>query len=172
MSGPADHIMGKAGDGLEIFMQALAHSRAMIAVTCLGMSQRFLELAIKRAKDRVTFGKPLVKRQAIQQMIADMGTKVHALRMMLWDVARKVDEGKDIDMVSSMAKLFGIDTVREVSDSCLEIFGGIGYFEDNPYGPVERMYRDARALWFEEGPRTVQRLTAARPLIANGGVID
>ena len=171
MEVPADHIMGKEGDGLEIFMQALAHSRAMIALTCLGMSQRFLELAIKRAKDRVTFGKPLVARQAIQQTIADMGTQVHALRMMLWDCARKVDRNEDIEMVSSMCKLHGIDTVRTVSDSCLEIFGGIGYFEDNPYGPVERMYRDARALWFEEGPRTVQRLTAARPLIASGGVI-
>ncbi|MDX5628774.1 MULTISPECIES: acyl-CoA dehydrogenase family protein [unclassified Brenneria] len=168
---PAHNILGKEGDGLDIFMEALAHSRAMVAVTCLGLSQRFLELAIKRAEDRVTFGKPLVARQAIQQTIADMGTQVHALRLMLQDCARKFDRGESIEMVSSMCKLHGIDTVRTVSDSCLEIFGGIGYFEDNPYGPVERMYRDARALWFEEGPRTVQRLTIARPLIASGGVI-
>jgi len=168
---PAHNIMGKEGDGLDIFMNALAHSRAMIAVTCLGLSQRFLELSIARAKDRVTFGKTLASRQAIQQTIADMGTQVYALRMMLQDCARKFDRGEDIEMVSAMCKLHGIDTVRTVSDSCLEIFGGIGYFEDNPYGPVERMYRDARALWFEEGPRTVQRLTIARPLIANGGVI-
>ncbi|MGI5912230.1 MAG: acyl-CoA dehydrogenase family protein [Syntrophomonadaceae bacterium] len=169
---PAHNIMGKEGDGLDIFMDALAHSRAMIAVTCLGMSQRFLELAIARAKDRVTFGKPLVDRQAIQQTIADMGTQVYALRMMLWDCARQFDRGEDIEMKSAMCKLHGIDTVRFVSDSCLEIFGGIGYFEDNPYGPIERMYRDARALWFEEGPRTVQRLTASRKLIENNGVID
>lgn len=168
---PAHNIMGKEGDGLDIFMDALAHSRAMIAVTCLGMSQRFLELAITRAKDRVTFGKPLVARQAIQQTLADMGTQVHALRVMLRDCAQKFDRGEDIEMVSAMCKLHGIDTVRTVSDGCLEIFGGIGYFEDNPYGPVERMYRDARALWFEEGPRTVQRLTIARPLIAAAGEI-
>ncbi|MBF7082507.1 acyl-CoA dehydrogenase family protein [Desulfallas sp. Bu1-1] len=168
---PATNILGKEGDGLDIFKEALAISRASIGVNCLGLSQRFLELAIARAKDRITFGKPLISRQAIQQMIADMGTKVHALRMMLWDCARQYDRGEDIEMKASMCKLFGIDTVREVSDSCLEIFGGIGYFEDNPYGPVERMYRDARALWFEEGPRTVQRLTIARGLIPNNGII-
>ena len=72
-------------------------------------------------------------------------------------------------MISSMLKLEAIDSVRIVSDSCLEIFGGIGYFEDNPYGPVERMYRDARAMWFEEGPRTVQRLTLVRDVIAKKG---
>ena len=54
----------------------------------------------------------------------------------------------------------------------LEIFAGIGYFEDCIYGPVERLYRDCRAMWLEEGPRTVQRLTASRKLIASGGVID
>lgn len=169
---PAKNVIGHEGEGLSIFMEALAHSRAMIAVTCLGLSQRFLELAIKRAKDRVTFGKALVQRQAIQQTIADMATQVHALRLMLWDCAKRYDRGESIEMVSSMCKLHGIDTVRTVSDSALEIFGGIGYFEDNPYGPIERMYRDARALWFEEGPRTVQRLTAARDIIANGGNID
>lgn len=166
---PAHNIMGKEGDGLDIFMNALAHSRAMIAVTCLGMSQRFLEIAIARAKERVTFGKALVQRQAIQQTIADMATQVHALRMMLQDCARKYDRGEDIELVSSMSKLHGIDTVRTVSDACLEICGGIGYFEEFPNGPVERMYRDARALWFEEGPRTVQRLTAARILIKQNG---
>lgn len=167
---PEANLLGKEGYGLEIFMHALAISRASIGVNCLGLSQRFLELAIARAKDRVTFGKPLVTRQAIQQMITDMGTKVHALRLMLLDCARQFDRGEDIEMKASMCKLFGIDTVREVSDSCIEIFGGIGYFEDNPYGPVERMYRDARALWFEEGPRTVQRLTAARVLMENNGI--
>lgn len=169
---PEANLLGTEGYGLEIFMDALAISRASIGVSCLGMSQRFLELAIARAKDRVTFGKALASRQAIQQTIADMGTQIYALRSMLLDCAKQFDRGEDIEMKSSMCKLHGIDTVRTVSDACLEIFGGIGYFEDNPYGPVERMYRDARALWLEEGPRTVQRLTAARPLIKNGGFIE
>ncbi|MCP8614223.1 acyl-CoA dehydrogenase family protein [Bifidobacterium asteroides] len=163
--------LGEEGDGLHVAIASLSISRAHIAVSNLGMSQRFLEMAIARAKDRVTFGKPLAKRQAIQQMIADMGTHIFALRCMLTDLAEQYDRGEDIEEKAAMCKLFSIDTVKLVSDYCFEIFGGIGYFEDNPYGPVERMYRDCRAMWLEEGPRTVQRLTASRKLIADNGII-
>lgn len=166
------YLLGKEGDGLKIAMHSLSVSRAHIAVSNLGMAQRMLEMSIARAKDRVTFGKPLVKRQAIQQTIADMGTEIHALRLMVYDFAKDYEEGKDIEMKAAMCKLHSINTVKLVSDYCLEIFGGIGYFEDNPYGPVERLYRDCRAMWLEEGPRTVQRLTVSRKLIASGGVID
>lgn len=166
------YLLGKEGMGLEIAMHSLAVSRAHIAVSNLGMAQRMLEMTIARAKDRVTFGKPLIKRQAIQQTIADMGTQINALRLMIWDFAKDYDAGLDIDMKASMCKLFSIDTVRTVSDSMLEIFGGIGYFEECEYGPVERMYRDCRAMWLEEGPRTVQRLTAFRGLEKSGGVIE
>lgn len=166
------YLLGKEGDGLKIAMHSLSVSRAHIAVSNLGMSQRMLEMTIKRAKDRVTFGKPLIKRQAIQQTIADMGTEIYALRMIIYDFAKDYEAGKDIEMKAAMCKLHSINTVKLVSDYCLEIFGGIGYFEDNPYGPVERLYRDCRAMWLEEGPRTVQRLTASRKLIESGGVID
>lgn len=166
------YLLGKEGMGLEIAMHSLAVSRAHIAVSNLGMAQRMLELTIKRAKDRVTFGKPLIKRQAIQQTIADMGTEINALRLMIWDFAKDYDAGKNIDMKAAMCKLHSINTVRTVSDSMLEIFGGIGYFEDCVYGPVERLYRDCRAMWLEEGPRTVQRLTAFRGLAENGGRIE
>jgi alkylation response protein AidB-like acyl-CoA dehydrogenase len=169
---PAINIVGEEGEGLAIFKNELAITRASIGVSCLGLSQRFLELAIARAKDRVTFGKQIAERQAIQTIISDMGTRIYALRSMLNDCARQYDRGEDIEMKSSMCKLHGVDTVRFVSDACLEIFGSIGYFEDNSYGPIERMYRDARALWFEEGPRTVQQVTAARNLINNGGKVD
>ncbi|WAG67750.1 acyl-CoA/acyl-ACP dehydrogenase [Clostridium estertheticum] len=165
------YLLGEEGDGLKIAMHSLSVSRAHIAVSNLGMSQRMLEMAIKRAKDRVTFGKPLVKRQAIQQMIADMGTEIYALRNIVYDFAKDYEDGKDIEMKAAMCKLHSINTVKLVSDFCLEIFAGIGYFEDNPYGPLERMYRDCRAMWLEEGPRTVQRLTISRKLIASDGVI-
>lgn len=166
------YLLGQEGMGLEIAMHSLAVSRAHIAVSNLGMSQRMLEMTIRRAKDRVTFGKPLIKRQAIQQAIADMGTEINALRLMIWDFAKDYDAGKNIDMKAAMCKLHSINTVKMVSDNMLEIFGGIGYFEDCEYGPVERLYRDCRAMWLEEGPRTVQRLTAFRGLEQSGGVID
>ena len=166
------YLLGKEGMGLEIAMHSLSVSRAHIAVSNLGMAQRMLEMTIRRARDRVTFGKPLIKRQAIQQTIANMGTEINALRLMIWDFAKDYDAGKDIEMKAAMCKLHSINTVRMVSDAMLEIFGGIGYFEDCPYGPVERMYRDCRAIWLEEGPPTVQRLTAFRGLDKCDGRIE
>ena len=70
-----------------------------------------------------------------------------------------------------MCKLFSIWTTKVVSDEMLEIFGGIGYFEDCEYGPVERLYRDCRAMWLEEGTPTVQRITISRQAIKHGGVL-
>lgn len=168
---PKAYLLGKRGEGLHVAISSLSISRAHIADSNLGMSQRMLEMSIARAKDRVTFGKPLVKRQMIQQQIADMGTEIFALRAMLYDLADQYDKGIDIEEKAAMCKLQSINTVKLVSDYMLETFGGIGYFEDNPYGPVERLYRDCRAMWLEEGPRSVQRVTAARKLILDDGVI-
>lgn len=169
---PKKYLLGKEGDGLEVAMHSLSVSRAHIAVSNLGMAQRMMEMSIARAKDRVTFGKPLAKRQMIQSYIAEMGTYIHALRTMVYDFAKDFDEGKDPTTKAAMAKYFSIETVRLVSDYMLLIFGGIGYFEDCPYGPVERMYRDCRAMWLEEGPPTVQLQTASRGLIASGGKLE
>ncbi len=164
--------LGEVGEGLTVFLHALAISRASIGVCLLGMSQRFLEIAVKRSKDRVTFGKSLAQRQAIQQQLADMATQVMALRLIAHECALQIDNDvEDLEMITSMLKLHGIDTVKLVSDGALEIMGGIGYFEDNPYGPLERLYRDARGMWLEEGPRTVQRLTLVRDVIAKDGEI-
>ena len=77
-----------------------------------------------------------------------------------------------IDEKAAICKLFSIDTVRLVSDEMLEIFGGDGYFEDSPYGPTERLYRDCRAMWLEEGAPTVQRITIARECEKHGGRIE
>lgn len=168
---PKKYLLGQEGDGLNVAISSLSISRAHIASSNLGMSQRMLEMSIARAKDRVTFGKPLVKRQMIQQQIADMGTEIFALRSMLKNLADQYDRGEDITEKAAMCKLQSINTVKMVSDYMLEIFGGIGYFEDNPYGPVELMYRDCRAMWLEEGPRSVQRVTAARHLIQDDGIV-
>lgn len=166
---PDKYMLGKRGEGMKVAISSLSLSRAHIADSNLGMAQRMLEMSIAYSKDRVTFGKPLCKRQSIIFEIADMGAKVHALRLMLWDLAKDYDDGKDITKKASLAKLESINTVKLVSDYMLEIFGGIGYFQDNPYGPAERLYRDCRAMWLEEGPRSVQRLTAGRLLINDGG---
>lgn len=169
------YLLGKEGQGLEIALHSLSVSRAHIAASNLGMAQRMLEMSLKYAHDRVTFGKPIITRQAIRMKIANMQMNVHALRTMVYDFAKdyEVDPtGKYIEEKAAMCKLFSIDTVRLVSDEMLEIFGGVGYFEDCKYGPVERLYRDCRAMWLEEGAPTVQRITISRNAIKFGGVVE
>ena len=134
-----------------------------------------LEMSIARANDRITFGKPIATRQAIRMKIADMATATHALRCMVYDFAKDFDANPHNDYVdekAAMCKLFSIDAVRRVSDEMLEIFGGDGYFEDSPYGPTERLYRDCRALWLEEGAPPVQRVTIARECLRHGGRLE
>ena len=169
------YLLGKEGQGLEIALHSLSVSRAHIAASNLGMAQRMLEMSLQYAHDRVTFGKPIITRQAIRMKIANMQMNVHALRTMVYDFAKdyEVDpEGKYIEEKAAMCKLFSIDTVRLVSDEMLEIFGGVGYFEDCKYGPVERLYRDCRAMWLEEGAPTVQRITISRNAIKFNGVVE
>ena len=142
------YLLGKEGQGMEIAMHSLAVSRVHIADSNLGMAQRMLEMAIARSNDRITFGKPIASRQAIKMKIANMAAYIHALRCMVIDFAEDYDvdpHGPMINEKAAMCKLVSIDTVRMVSDEMLEIFGGDGYFEDSPYGPTERLYRDARA---------------------------
>lgn len=156
---PAKNVLGEVGQGIDVALELLDLSRFSIAVSCLGLVQRFLELCVPYTRKRVTFGKPIAERQAVQQMLADMATDVYALRMMVNDVAQRYDLGLPIRKESSMCKLFGLETVRRVGDSALIIHGGLGYFKTFV---IERMYRDSRALWFEEGTPTIQRLVIAR----------
>lgn len=168
---PKSCLIGKEGQGLRIATHSLAVSRAHVAVSNLGLCQRMLEVSIARAKDRVTFGKPLASRQMIQSYLAEMGTYTHALRTMLYDFAKDFDSGKEHETKAAMVKYFSIVTAQKVSDFMLLIFGGIGYFEDCTYGPIERMYRDCRVTWLEEGPPSVLQITAARGLLQSGGTL-
>ena len=169
-----EYLLGEVGQGMEVAIHSLSVSRVHIATSNLGMAQRMLEISLKRAADRVTFGKPIIKRQAIRMKLANMQMMLHALRCTIIDFCDDYDVdpmGEFIAEKAAICKLFSIDTVRLVSDEMLEIFGGDGYFEDSPYGPTERLYRDCRAMWLEEGAPTVQRITIARECERHGGKI-
>ena len=159
------YLLGREGQGMEVAIHSLSISRVHIAASNLGMCQRMLEMSIARANDRITFGKPIATRQAIKMKIADMAAATHALRCLVYDFARDFDvdpHNEYVDEKAAICKLNSIQAVKTCSDEMLEIFGGDGYFEDSPYGPTERLYRDCRALWLEEGAPTVQRITIAR----------
>lgn len=159
---PVSNLLGEEGRGLAQMEQALEISRVFIAATSLGTAERSLELAVQQSKERKTFGKSLAARQGIQRYLAEMATDVYALRNMISDAAEKWDRGLRIPAEASMCKLFGLEAVGRVTDRALLIFGGIGYTRKHP---IERLYRDARLNWLEEGPPTIQYMVAATALL-------
>ncbi|MEK7878980.1 MAG: acyl-CoA dehydrogenase family protein [candidate division NC10 bacterium] len=160
---PAGNLLGEEGQGLEIVLRGfLDQSRAAIAQSCVGIAQRSLELAADFTKQRVTFGKPIAERQAIQMMLAEMATGIHAGRLLVMDAARRFDAGQPLAKEAAMAKVFCLEMVGEVTDRALRIFGGRGL--TTAY-PIERLYRDARALWFEEGTAEIQKTVIAREVL-------
>jgi alkylation response protein AidB-like acyl-CoA dehydrogenase len=155
---PVGNVLGKEGGGIRQMEELLEISRVFIAATSLGTAERAFDLSLAFSKTRVTFGKPLAKRQAIQRYLAEMGTDIYAMRGMIDDAARKWDAGRRIPAESSMCKLFGLEAVGRVTDRALLVHGGIGYTRRHP---IERLYRDARLNWLEEGPPTIQYAVAA-----------
>lgn len=156
---PARNILGNEGEGLLQMTVALEVSRLFIAATSLGTAERAFDLSLAFSRQRVTFGKPIAERQAIQTYLAEMGMDLYALRTMIADAARKADRGERIPTEASMCKLFGSEAVGRVTDRALLIHGGVGYTRRYP---IERLYRDARLNWLEEGTPTIQRLVIAR----------
>jgi alkylation response protein AidB-like acyl-CoA dehydrogenase len=154
---------GLEGAGESQLEHALELSRLLVAASSLGTAERALELALDHASTRVTFGRPIGQRQAIQRYLAEMATDVYAMRRMIADAAAKADAGAPIGAEAAMCKLFGLEAVGRVTDRALLVHGGIGY--TRAVG-LERLYRDARLNWLEEGPPTVQYLAIARSLAA------
>lgn len=159
---PQENILGKEGQGLECYLKNLDPSRLQIATVCLGHAERLLELSIEFAKKRVTFGKPIAQRQAIQQMLGEMAVDIYATKTMIADCARRYDAGESITKEAACCKAFGLEMAGRVSDKALLIHGGIGYTASYP---VQMLYKDIRGLWFEEGTPTIQKLVIARSIM-------
>lgn len=163
---PVANRLGEEGQGLDVaFDGFLAPSRISVAMSCVGLARRAYELAVAHARTRVTFGKPLHRRQAIAFMIADMATEIEAARRLVMHAARQWEDGSaDASKLSSMAKLFATSMLQRVTDSALQVHGGIAYWEPHP---MERIYRDARAQRFEEGTNEIQRTVISREIFAS-----
>jgi alkylation response protein AidB-like acyl-CoA dehydrogenase len=160
---PVQGILGEEGQGLLQMTVALEVSRLLIAATSLGTAERAFDLSVAYAKRRTTFGKPIAERQAVQGYLADMATDIYALRTMIAHAARKADRGERIPAEASMCKLFGLEAVGRVTDRALLVHGGVGYTQ---MYPIERLYRDARLNWLEEGTPTIQRMVIAQEFLA------
>jgi alkylation response protein AidB-like acyl-CoA dehydrogenase len=140
----------------------LARSRVRNASETLGPAERSLSMAVEYANQRSTFGEPLANRQMVQAKLADSAIDIHAARTMMIDIAWKIDNGQDVRYELSMAKVFVPEMAARVIDKAIQIFGAAGYSKDLP---LERLYRDVRAVQILEGPNDVHRWLVARNLL-------
>ena len=161
---PAKNLLGEgAGMGFKHAMMTLDKARPGVAAQAVGLAQGALEYAMVYAGHREQFGAPISSFQMIQQMLADMATKVEAARNLVYVAAMAVDSGApNVSKLSAMCKLFATDVAMEVTTNAVQIFGGYGYMRDYP---IEKYMRDAKITQIYEGTNQVQRLVVARALV-------
>jgi alkylation response protein AidB-like acyl-CoA dehydrogenase len=150
------------GRGQHFILSALEVGRINIAARAVGVARAAFEAAIAYAQQRATFGKPIAEHQAIQMKLADMGTKLHAARLLTEHAAARKEAGERADVEAGMAKLFASEAAFEISTEAMRIHGGMGYTTELP---VERYYRDAPLMIIGEGTNEIQRLVIARGLL-------
>ena len=163
---PKKNLIGREGMGFIVAMKTFDQTRTGIAAQGVGLAQGALDAAIEYARERETFGKPIIAHQAVQHMLADMATQIEAARTLTYLAAKTADSNsKDLTKVSSMSKLFATDTAMKVTTDVVQIFGGYGYMRDYP---VEKMMRDAKILQIYEGTNQIQRNVIGQHLIKEG----
>jgi butyryl-CoA dehydrogenase len=158
---PAANLIGDEGAGYKIALSGLEGGRIGIASQSLGMARAAYEAALKYAKERVAFGKPIYEHQAVQFRLADMATRIEAARQLIHHAARLKDAGRPCLKEAAMAKLFASEMAERVCSDAIQIHGGYGYVADFP---VERIYRDVRVCQIYEGTSDIQRILIARNL--------
>jgi acyl-CoA dehydrogenase len=160
---PATSIIGQIDRGFPIALDTLDGGRIGIAAQAVGIARACLEEAVKYAKERQQFGKPIASFQAIQHKLADMQTRIDASRMLVHKAAWLRDRGDSCGREAAEAKLFASQSANYCADECLQIHGGAGYTD---HFIAERLFRDARITEIYEGATDIQRLVIARAVLA------
>ncbi len=156
-----DQLLGAEGQGLKIALGNLEGGRIGVAAQSVGMARSAYDAALAYAKERRTFGKPIIEHQAVGFRLADMATALQAAELMVLHAARLRDARQPCLKEASMAKLFASETAEAICSGALQIHGGYGYLNDFP---VERIYRDVRVCTIYEGASEIQRLVIGRQL--------
>jgi alkylation response protein AidB-like acyl-CoA dehydrogenase len=159
---PDENRLGDEGMGFIQAMQILDGGRISIAALALGIAQGAYESAVRYAKEREQFGKPIAEFQAIQFKLADMATQIEAARLLTYRAAYLKDQGKRVTKESSMAKLYASEISVKVCEEAIQIHGGYGYTKDYP---PEKYWRDSKLCTIGEGTSEIQRLVIARQLL-------
>ena len=159
---PAENLIGKEGEGFKIAMKTLDHGRVLCACAAAGNIQRSIDESVAYAKERIAFGKPLIKNQALSFKIADMAIKAETSRQMAAHCAALMDRGMPYSKEAAMAKAFAADGAMFAASEAIQIFGGYGYIHEYP---VEKLLRDAKIFQIYEGTCEICRMVVAGAVI-------
>jgi acyl-CoA dehydrogenase len=158
---PVENRLGEEGKGFKIAMRTLDFTRPGTAAGAIGVAQAAYEYSVEYSRERVQFGQPIAMNQGVNFLIADMATEIEAGRLLTWQAAWLLDQGRRATLQSSFAKRFASDTAMKVTTDAVQIFGGYGYIKEYP---VEKLMRDAKLFQIYEGTSQIQRLVIAREI--------
>ncbi|NVM26358.1 MAG: acyl-CoA dehydrogenase family protein [Desulfobacterales bacterium] len=159
---PAKNMIGeKEGGGFDMITDTLTSGRITYGSRCTGTAQAAYDLSVQYAKERVQFGKPIIKFQATRFKLAEMATNIDVMRSYTYRVAWMYDQGKNVRKESSMVKLFTAETLQKILSDSMQIHGGYGYMMEYP---IQRYWRDGRLFTITEGTSEIQRLVICREL--------
>ncbi|HSO76437.1 MAG TPA: acyl-CoA dehydrogenase family protein, partial [Blastocatellia bacterium] len=161
---PGANLIGEVGQGFVQAMKVLDGGRISIAALAVGIAQGAYEAALKYAKERNQFGRPIAEFQAIQFKLADMATQIDAARLLTYRAASLKSRGRTTTRESSMAKLYASEVAVRVAEESVQIHGGYGYIKDYP---AEKYWRDSKLCTIGEGTSEIQRTVIARQLLRN-----
>jgi short-chain 2-methylacyl-CoA dehydrogenase len=154
-----DNLLGPRGEGYKQFLTILDGGRISVAALSIGLAMGAYDEALQYSKDRIAFGKPISKFQAIQFKLVDMLCEIEHAKLMILRAAWEKDNGRDYVQTASLAKLYAAEVSRRVVNEAVQIHGGYGFMDEYP---VSRMYRDQKINEIGEGTNEVQRLVIAR----------
>jgi alkylation response protein AidB-like acyl-CoA dehydrogenase len=161
---PSECLLGVEGDGYKIALSNLETGRIGIAAQSVGMAKAAYDYALNYAKERETFGKPIIEHQAVGFRLADMATELMASELMVLNAAAKKDAGEPCLKEACMAKLFASETAEKICSAAIQVLGGYGYLSEYP---VEKIYRDVKVCQIYEGTSDIQRIVIQRQLTAS-----
>jgi alkylation response protein AidB-like acyl-CoA dehydrogenase len=159
---PVENRLGEEGHGFQLVMETLDRIRAEVAAAAVGVGRAAMEAALRYAKEREQFSRPIASFQAIQFKLANMAIKLEAARLLVWQAAWLADQGSRNSYESAIAKCFAADSAMEITTDAVQVFGGYGYVREYP---VEKYMRDAKLLQIYEGTSEIQRLVISRWLL-------
>ncbi|WP_029133984.1 acyl-CoA dehydrogenase family protein [Sedimenticola selenatireducens] len=158
---PADHLIGQEGEGYKIALSNLESGRIGIAAQCVGMARAAYQAALDYARERESFGTPIINHQAVAFRLADMATQLEAAHLMVMNAAVLRDAAQPCLKEACMAKLFASEAAEQICSAAIQVHGGYGYLKDFP---VERIYRDVRISQIYEGTSDIQRIVISRAI--------